>query len=68
MTDTDGICRLVMNWADQCDKLRKLQPSRREFSKAVIRRIYQVTKDRIPPMRLETLKENCPELYTKLMT
>ena len=66
MTDVDQISRIVMKWADKCAELYKLEPTRREYEKRVRSRTYEVMRDRIPPMRLETLKEKNPELYRQL--
>lgn len=63
LTDRDEIYDVVMNWADKCNELRKLEPSRREFSIRIRSRIEEVMRDRIPPMTLDTLKQKCPELY-----
>jgi hypothetical protein len=62
MTDQDQIYDIVMSSADKCAELKRLEPSRREFSIRVSRRIDEVVRDRIPPMTFETLKEKCPEL------
>ncbi len=66
MIDEAQIENIVMQWADKCARLQRLDPSRREFVKEVRSRIYEVKRDRIPPMRLETLKENNLDLYKKL--
>jgi hypothetical protein len=68
ITDVDNVTKIVMNWADKCAKLRKLDPSRREYEKEARARIYEVMQSnhRIPPMRLETLKEKNPGLYETL--
>lgn len=57
-----------MQWADKCDELYRLEPSRRKYEREVWSRIYEVMQSnpRIPPMRLETLKEKNPELYRQL--
>jgi hypothetical protein len=67
MTDLDKITEIVMQWADRCEQLCRLQPSRREFVKQTRHRVYEVVRDRIPPMGLETLKEKNPELYRQLL-
>jgi hypothetical protein len=67
MTDETQISDTIMQWADKCGELRRLQPSRREFAYKVRSRTHEVMQgDRIPPMRLETLKEKNPSLYEKL--
>lgn len=66
MTDRNEIHDVVMNWADKCAELRRLDPSRHEFSIKTIRRIEEVTRDKIPPMTLGTLKEKNRELYEAL--
>jgi hypothetical protein len=66
MTDVDQIQDIVMQWADKCDELYRLEPSRRKYEKEVRSRILEVMQTRIPPMRLETLKEKNPELYRQL--
>jgi len=56
-----------MKWADRCDELGHLQPSRREFEKEVESRVYEVIDgNMIPPMRFDTLREENPELAKKL--
>ena len=66
LTDRNQIYDIVMKWADKYAELKRLEPSRREFSIRVRRRIDEVMRDRIPPMTFETLKEKCPELYETL--
>jgi hypothetical protein len=66
MTDKDKIYDIVMAWADRCDRLRGLEPSRHDFSSRVRSRIDQVIRDRVPPMRLETVRENYLQLYRTL--
>ena len=68
MTDVDQIQDIVMQWADKCDELYRLEPSRRKYEKEVRSRILEVMQIRIPPMRLERLKEKNSELYEKLLT
>jgi hypothetical protein len=58
---------IIMEWADKCGELRRLDPSRREFEHKVRARTYDVIQSRIPPMKLATLKERNPELYEKLL-
>ena len=70
MTDRDKIYDIVMAWADKCDQLRKLQPSRSEFSKKVMIRIDSILGGRgkrIPPMTLKRTKQKCPCLYEELL-
>jgi hypothetical protein len=66
MTDRNEIHNVVMNWADKCAKFRRLDPSRREFSVRVRRRIDEAMRVRIPPMTLDILKEKNRELYEAL--
>jgi hypothetical protein len=66
MTDVNQIHNIVMQWADKCGELYTLEPSRHEYEKEVKSRILDVMQTRIPPMRLETLKEKNPELYRQL--
>lgn len=66
LADRNVIHHVVIQWAERCAELRRLDPSRREFSGRVRRRIEEVIRDRIPPMTLDTLKEKCPELWDKL--
>lgn len=67
ITDVDKVTEIVMKWADKCGRLRRLDPSRREFEKDTRSRFYVVSKDRIPPMTLEKLKEKNPELHKKII-
>jgi hypothetical protein len=66
ITDEDQICNTIMQWADKCAALRRLDTSRREFERRLYSRIDQVRQERIPHMKLETLKEKYPDLYKKL--
>jgi hypothetical protein len=66
LTDRNQIYDIVTKWADKCGEIKRLEPSRREFSVRVRSRIDEVMRDRIPPMRYETLKEENPELYETL--
>lgn len=66
ITDVDEVTEIVMEWADRCAELRRLEPSRREFQKGTRKRFHVVIRDRIPPMRLEKLKEKKPKLYGQL--
>jgi hypothetical protein len=63
MTDRNRIYDIVMKWADKCNELKRLEPSRREFSVRVRSRLDNVMRDRMSYMLLETLKkkriENC---------
>jgi hypothetical protein len=68
MTDVDQIHNIVMQWADKCAQLYRLEPTRHEYSNRVRSRIYEVMRSnpRIPPMRLETLKKENSDLYRQL--
>jgi Primase X len=68
MTDVDQIHNVVMQWADKCGELYRLEPTRREYSNRVRSRIYEVMQSnpRIANMSLEKLKEKNPELYRQL--
>jgi hypothetical protein len=66
ITDQDQVYDIVMQWTDKCGELKRLEPSRREFSNRINSRIEEVMRDRIPPMTFETLKEKSPELYETL--
>ena len=66
MTDIDQIFEIVMQWTDRCAKLKRLEPSRREYANEVRSRIYEVMRDRIPHMSLERLREKNPDLYETL--
>jgi hypothetical protein len=57
MTDESLISDTIMQWADKCTELERLDPSRRECDKRIRSRIHEVMKSRILPMRFETLKE-----------
>jgi hypothetical protein len=45
ITDRNQIYDIVMDWADKCDKLRRLEPSRHGFSVRVRSRIDEVMRD-----------------------
>jgi hypothetical protein len=64
--DVNKITEKVMQWADKCAQLYRLEPSRREYEKEVRSRVYEVMQDRIPYMGLERLKEKNPDLYSHL--
>jgi hypothetical protein len=66
ITDPDQVCNIIMEWADKCAELRRLGPSRREFAAKIRSRIYDVLQERVPHMKLETLKEKNPDLYKQL--
>lgn len=66
ITDRNLIYDIVMSWADKCNELRALEPSKRDFSVRVRSRIEEVMRDKVPPMRVETLKEKNPQLYQTL--
>jgi hypothetical protein len=62
MTDRYEMHDMVMRWADRYTELRRLDPSRRDFSFRVRSGIDEVLRDRVPPVTLNTLKErieNC---------
>jgi hypothetical protein len=63
ITNPEQICDIVMQWADRCAELRRLDPSRREFEHEVRTRVREVKHDRISHMSLERLKEKNPNLY-----
>jgi hypothetical protein len=67
ITDKDQVCDIVMEWADKCAELRRLDPSRREFERRIYSRIEDVSQERIPNMRLETMRERYPEMYEKII-
>lgn len=62
LTNADQISDIVMEWADRCSELRKLEPSRHEFAVRVRSRTYNVMQSRIPSMSWSTLQERNPEL------
>lgn len=66
MTDETQIIDIVMQWADKCAELRRLDPFRREFAKEVRYRVYEVMQDRIPNMSWSRLQKECPWIYEKL--
>jgi hypothetical protein len=66
MTDRDKIYDIVIQWADRCDQLRRLEPSRHDFLTRVRGRIEEVMRDKVPPMRPDTLRENSLQLYQTL--
>lgn len=66
MTDIDQIQDIIIQWADRCSELRRLDRSRREFANRVRSRTYEVMQERISLMRLDTLKEKNPKLHESL--
>src|ERR687897_996575 len=60
MTDPYQIYDIIMQWADKCSDLKKLEPSRHEFAVRLRSRIYEVIQNRVPHMQPQTLKENNP--------
>jgi hypothetical protein len=61
ITDVERVTEIVMEWADKCGGLRRLDPSRHEFEKKTRSRCYVIMEEQIPPMTLETLKEKNPD-------
>jgi hypothetical protein len=66
MTDPNQIYDIIMQWADKCSELKRLEPSRHEFANRTKRRIHEVMQKRVPHMRLSILKEKNSELYENL--
>jgi hypothetical protein len=66
MTDVGQITQIIMQWADKCAELYGLEPSRREYKKEVRSRVYEVTQDRIPPRRFDTLTNENSWLFETL--
>ncbi|MFL6509895.1 MAG: hypothetical protein ACJ700_01760 [Nitrososphaera sp.] len=66
MRDRNEINDVVMKRTDRCAEVRKLDPSRREFSVRVRSRIEEVKIDRVPPMTFDPLKEKNRKLYESL--
>lgn len=66
MADENQISDIVMQWADRCAELRRLEPSRREFAYKVSSRVREVKRDKISQMKLATLRVKNPQLYGKL--
>jgi hypothetical protein len=67
ITDEYKLSNMVMQWADKCADLRRLDPSRQEFEYRVRTRIRQVIQGRLPHMGLDRLKEEYSELWKKIM-
>ncbi len=67
MANPDQVCDIVMQWADKCGELRRLEPSRDAFAAKVRSRTYEVTQDRISHMKWSTLQERNPELCKILL-
>ncbi|MDQ3970014.1 MAG: hypothetical protein M3275_16650 [Thermoproteota archaeon] len=61
--DEDQVTNIVMQWADKCAELRRLDTSRHDFENRTWTRAKQSIQDRIPPMKLSTLQERNLELY-----
>jgi hypothetical protein len=66
MTERNEIFDIVMQWADKCNELKRLEPSRHEFSIRIRSRIDDVMRERIPPMTLQTLRQKNQYLYETL--
>ena len=66
-TDMGQIQQIVIRWAIKCAELRMMDPSRREFEKRTLIRVYEVLRDRIPHTTLDTLKKKIPELHKQLI-
>src|SRR5919197_4421306 len=56
----------IDRWADKCAKLRRLDPSRREFERRIYSRIGEVIQERIPHMGIERIRKDHPVLYEML--
>ena len=48
ITDEYQIYDIVMQWANKCAELKRLEPSRQEFAARIRSRIYQVRQNRVP--------------------
>jgi hypothetical protein len=66
ITNPNQVSDIIMEWADKCGELRRLEPSRWEFEHKIRSRVYEVMHDRISQMKLSTLKEKNPDLYQKI--
>jgi len=66
MTDVDQITEIIMQWADKCAELYRLEPTRHEYQKRIRSRIYEVMRDKIPHMSFTRLQEENAELAQKL--
>ena len=66
MQDDDEIHQVVDDWLDKCEQLRSLQPSRRDFDRRIDDAIEWAREHDMLPTRLETIKEEYPDLYKKL--
>ena len=66
MQDDDEIRLIVDQWLDKCEELCSLEPSRRDFDRRIDDAIEWAREHHMLPTRLETLKEDYPDLYGKL--
>jgi len=64
--DEDEVTDRIMQWADRCAEVKKLNPSRSEFEHKTRTRTDEVMQSRIPPMGLTKLQENNPKLYKEV--
>jgi hypothetical protein len=62
----DDIHQIVDEWLDKCERLRSLEPSRKDFDCRIDDAIKWAREHDMLPTRLETIKEDYPELYRKL--
>jgi hypothetical protein len=65
--DDDEIHQVVDEWLDKCEQLRRLEPSRRDFDRRIADAIEWARDDDKLPTKLQTIKEDYPDLYKKLM-
>ena len=65
--DDDEIHQVVDEWLDKCEQLRRLEPSRRDFDRRIDDAIEWARDDNMLPTKLQTIKEDYPDLYKKLM-
>lgn len=63
----DEIHRVVDEWLDKCEELRGLEPSRRDFARRIDDAIEWARDNDKLPTKLQTIKEDYPDLYKKLM-
>jgi hypothetical protein len=64
--DDDQIHQIVDEWLDKCEQLRSLDPSRRDFVRRIDDAINWAREHDMLPTKLETIKQNYPDLYKKL--
>jgi Primase X len=64
LSPEDGF-QVIMEWLERCDSARRLDFNPRQRTRAAIK---ATINSKIPPMRLDTLRDRNPELYHRILS